>query len=82
MDTIQQGQEQNIPAAGERTITITERERQFLIEMVQGEISELRSENYHAESHQTKAFLKEREECAKRLLDQLQQDRPQTAAPR
>jgi hypothetical protein len=55
----------------ERQITITEREREFLTELLQGEITELRSENYHAESHAVKELLKEREACAKRLLERL-----------
>jgi hypothetical protein len=72
MDTLQQTSEDSRTSTGERQITITERERQFLLELLQGEVPALRSEVYRAESHEVKELLKEREACAKRLLEQLQ----------
>jgi hypothetical protein len=74
MDTLSQTQACSLPAGNGKTITVTERERQFLIEMLNREIAELRSENYHAESHDIKELLKEREACAKHLLQQIQAD--------
>jgi len=53
-------------------VTMTERERQFLVELLRAEVTELRSENYHADRHDVKELLKEREACAKGLLERLQ----------
>ena len=72
MDTPLQLQTRTLHPADDRTITITERERQFLMEVLQPEIAELRSENYHAESHDVKELIKERERCAKHLMEVLQ----------
>ena len=59
-------------APGSRTIEITERERQFLLHMLHGENIGVALKIYHAESHAVKELLKEREACAKRLLDQVE----------
>lgn len=53
--------------------TLTEQERQLLIELLEEEVRDLRSENYHAESHEVKEMLKGKEALAKGLLERLRQ---------
>lgn len=72
MNTQQQTESGTVDTACVRTIALTERECQFLAELLQREVTEVRSEIYHAESHDVKELLKEREACAKRLLQQFQ----------
>jgi len=53
-------------------VVLTERERDLLIEMLDSEISEVRSELYHAEDAETKEMFRDREELAKRLRAKLE----------
>lgn len=52
-------------------LTLTETERQLLISLLESEVQQVRSENYHAESHDVKVLLKEREERVNQLLQKL-----------
>ncbi len=53
-------------------ISLTETERRLLIEVLEREIREVRSEVYHAESHDVKEMLKERAACVRGLLVRVQ----------
>lgn len=53
-------------------VVLTERERDLLIEMLDSEISEVRSELYHAEDAETKEMFRDREELTKRLRAKLE----------
>ena len=69
-----------VPRAGELMrkearaleLILTERERDLLLEMLGSEISEVRSELYHAEDAETKEMFRDREELAKRLRAKLE----------
>lgn len=69
-----------VPRAGELMrkearaleLILTERERDLLLEMLGLEISEVRSELYHAEDAETKEMFRDREELAKRLRAKLE----------
>lgn len=52
-------------------ISLTETERQLLIKLLESEIVQIRSENYHAQSHAVKELLKEREAVVNRILQRL-----------
>lgn len=53
-------------------IRLTEPEVRLLIRLLQSEIRDLRSEIYHAESHDVKAALHEQEDLARALLERLE----------
>ena len=53
-------------------VVLTERERDLLIELLDSEISEVRSELYHAEDAETKEMFRDREELTKRLRAKLE----------
>jgi hypothetical protein len=62
-------------------ITINEVERQILAEVLDAEMRELRSQNYHAESHEAKEMLKQREAIIRRLLAELGEELDVEEAP-
>jgi hypothetical protein len=72
METLPQTEVETDHFSAERNIAMSESQCEFLCELLKREIEELRSENYHAESHRVKELLKEREASAKSLLEQLQ----------
>jgi len=52
-------------------LALTETERELLISLLESEVQQIRSEGYHAESHDVKELLKEREAIVNRLLQRL-----------
>lgn len=52
-------------------ITLSNDEVAILVELLTEEVSDVRSENYHAESHNVKEQLKGREVIVKQLLERL-----------
>jgi len=53
------------------TITLSDQEQQFLVEMLQKEIPNLREEILHTDDHDYREFLKERERFVKELAQKL-----------
>ncbi|HLV80918.1 MAG TPA: hypothetical protein VKT32_11585 [Chthonomonadaceae bacterium] len=53
-------------------IEFNEAERGLLIELLDQELRDVRSENYHAESHDAKQLFKQRETLVRDLLVKLQ----------
>jgi len=50
------------------TIMLNDQEQQFLLEMLQKEIPNLREEILHTDDHDYRVFLKERERFVKELV--------------
>lgn len=55
------------------TIMLNDQEQQFLLEMLQKEIPNLREEILHTDDHDYRVFLKERERFVKELAQKLSQ---------
>lgn len=55
------------------TIMLNDQEQQFLLEMLQKEIPNLREEILHTDDHDYRVFLKERERFVKELVQKLSQ---------
>lgn len=54
------------------TIHLSDQEQQFLIELLQGEIPNLRDEILHTDDHEYREFLRERERFVRNLTHNLQ----------
>jgi len=54
-------------------IALTETERQLLISLLESELQQVRSEGYHAESHDVKVLLKERKASVNQILQRLKE---------
>lgn len=52
-------------------LTLNNAERELLTALLQTELRDVRSENYHAESHQVKVGLRDREARVRGLLERL-----------
>jgi len=55
-------------------------ENQLLVELLEGELQNVRSENYHAESHRVKEMMKEREGVIRGLIEKLRQSGESSSA--
>lgn len=63
-------------------LELSRSERDLLVELLESELTDVRSENYHAESHEVKELLKAREALVRQLLGRLAtEDPPAGAAP-
>ncbi len=60
-------------------IPLTDAEAQVLVRLLESHISDLRSEVYHAESHDVKVGLKDSEAAARALLNRIEAAFPQMA---
>jgi len=56
------------------TITLSDKEQQLLIELLDREIPNLRDEILHTDEHDYREFLKEREASIKELLERLKSE--------
>jgi hypothetical protein len=56
-------------------IDFTDKEQQLLVEIVEGEIPEIRDEIWHTDNHDYRESLKDREQCLKTILAKLTEGR-------
>jgi hypothetical protein len=61
------------------TVILSDQELQYVLELLQREISNLRDEIWHTDDHDYREFLKERERLVKALVEKLSTYSSQTA---
>jgi len=57
-----------------KTVMLSEEEHQYVLELLQREIPNLRDEIWHTDDHDYREFLKERERLVKALVGKLSED--------
>jgi hypothetical protein len=63
------------------TVMLSDQELQYVLELLQREIPNLRDEIWHTDDHDYREFLKERERLVKAVAEKLSTYSSQTATP-
>ena len=63
------------------TVMLSDQELQYVLELLQREIPNLRDEIWHTDDHDYREFLKERERLVKAVVEKLSTYSSQTATP-
>ena len=63
------------------TVILSDQELQYVLELLQREIPNLRDEIWHTDDHDYREFLKERERLVKAVAEKLNTYSSQTATP-
>ena len=63
------------------TVMLSDQELQYVLELLQREIPNLRDEIWHTDDHDYREFLKERERLVKAVAEKLNTYSSQTATP-